>query len=68
MKETFYTTSWTWIGANSSKRYNVKKVTRINGKTNKIMQILSFDTQEQAEKYADKLNWATKQTRRYNEL
>lgn len=58
MTETFYTTSWTWIGANSSKRYNVKKVTRLNGKIDKIEQILSFDTKEQADKYADKLNCA----------
>jgi hypothetical protein len=56
MKETFYTTSWTWIGANSSKRYNVKKAIKINGKTNKIEQVKSFETQAEADCYANKLN------------
>lgn len=56
MKNTTYTISWTWLGANSSKRYNVKKVTMVDGKTNKIEQIKSFKTEAEAIVYADKLN------------
>lgn len=57
MIETFYTTSWTLIGgAKLNKRYNVKKVTKVDGKTNKIEQIKSFTTQKKAELYANKLN------------
>ena len=52
---TTYTTSWSFMGGNSQKRFSTAKAETENGKIISINIIKSFATLEEAEQYAKKL-------------